>query len=151
VLGRCVVTDLHSLNGVWVNRACLRPGKDVEVGPNDIIYFGEQRAAFRLVALLPDNFPPAVSVALVSATATAELMGQPTSTCYTCLSWCVSEREGGGFTARKCKDFERKGSVYACLCIAQFRTCSVKEHVLHLPVHALFLCACKYLLVCGTP
>lgn len=58
---RCLLTDVGSTNGTFVNRAQLRPHKDTQIKANDVITLGgSSGAAFRLVALEPQSFPTAV-------------------------------------------------------------------------------------------
>lgn len=63
VMYRCILTDLGSTNGTWVNRAQLRPHRDTQIRARDTVAFGDSRIAFRLVALEPDNIPTALETA----------------------------------------------------------------------------------------
>lgn len=60
---RCILTDLGSSNGTWVNRAQLRPHRDTQIRARDTVAFGDSSVAFRLVALEPDNIPTALETA----------------------------------------------------------------------------------------
>ena len=61
---KCFLTDLHSTNGTWLNRAKLRAFVDVEVQPGDMIALGEPGLAFRLAAVDAERQQTAVAAAL---------------------------------------------------------------------------------------
>lgn len=58
---RCLLTDLGSTNGTFVNRAQLRPHRDTQIKANDVISLGGGSGiAFCLIAVEPRSFPGAV-------------------------------------------------------------------------------------------
>ncbi|BDA46038.1 probable GTP diphosphokinase CRSH, chloroplastic at N-terminal half [Coccomyxa sp. Obi] len=61
---RCILTDLGSTNGTWVNRARLRAHSDTQIRSRDTVAFGDSAVAFRVVALAPDNIPSALETAV---------------------------------------------------------------------------------------
>lgn len=61
---RCILTDLGSTNGTWVNRAQLRPHRDTQIRSRDTVAFGDSAVAFRVVALGPENIPSALETAV---------------------------------------------------------------------------------------
>ena len=51
-LSKCVLMDLGSTNGVWVNRAKVTPFKEVSLFPGDVVCFAEPKIAFKIDAHL---------------------------------------------------------------------------------------------------
>lgn len=49
---KCIVTDLGSTNGTWVNRSRLQAFRDAELAPGDVVSFGELGIAFRVTEVL---------------------------------------------------------------------------------------------------
>lgn len=49
-LSKCVIMDLGSTNGVWVNRAKITPFKEVHLFPGDIICLAEPHISFQIFA-----------------------------------------------------------------------------------------------------
>lgn len=48
---RCILMDLHSTNGTFVNRKKLQAFKEVDLSPGDIVYFAEAGIAYQVQAL----------------------------------------------------------------------------------------------------
>lgn len=64
---KCVVMDLGSTNGTWVNRAKITPFVEVPLYPGDVVCFAEPGIAFEVRTAEPAAAPkhgPAVSAAL---------------------------------------------------------------------------------------
>lgn len=63
-LSKCIVMDLGSTNGVWVNRSKIVPYKEVLLFPGDVICFAEPSISFKVDTSnepgLPDKLGPAV-------------------------------------------------------------------------------------------
>ena len=51
-MSKCVVMDLGSTNGVWVNRSKITPFKEVSLFPGDVVCFAEPKIAFKIDAKL---------------------------------------------------------------------------------------------------
>ena len=71
-MSKCIVMDLGSTNGVWVNRSKIVPYKEVHLFPGDVICFAEQSIAFKVdasVESVQGNLGPAVSEGLLVAEA----------------------------------------------------------------------------------
>lgn len=62
--GRCLITDLASTNGTYVNGRKLRPFTDVECRAGDVVAFGEEEVAFQLVPAVQGPRLTALDVAV---------------------------------------------------------------------------------------
>ena len=51
-LSKCLVMDLGSTNGIWVNRSKITPYKEVSLFPGDVLCFAEPKIAFKIDAKL---------------------------------------------------------------------------------------------------
>jgi len=49
-LSKCLIMDLGSTNGIWVNRSKITPFKEVNLFPGDVICFAEPNISFQVVA-----------------------------------------------------------------------------------------------------
>ncbi len=63
-MSKCIVMDLGSTNGVWVNRSKIVPYKEVHLFPGDVICFAEPSIAFKIDAanetMVPNKVGPSV-------------------------------------------------------------------------------------------
>jgi len=50
-LSKCVIMDLGSMNGIWVNRAKITPFKEVPLYPGDVVCMAEPRIAFEVAVV----------------------------------------------------------------------------------------------------
>ena len=51
-LSKCLVMDLGSTNGIWVNRSKITPYKEVSLFPGDVVCFAEPKISFKIDANL---------------------------------------------------------------------------------------------------
>ena len=49
-LSKCLIMDLGSTNGIWVNRSKITPFKEVNLFPGDVICFAEPNICFQVLA-----------------------------------------------------------------------------------------------------
>jgi len=61
-LSKCVIMDMGSTNGVWVNRSKIMPFKEVSLFPGDVVCFAEPRIAFKIDAKLDEQSASAISI-----------------------------------------------------------------------------------------
>lgn len=63
-LSKCVIMDLGSTNGTWVNRARITPFKEVPLYPGDVVWMAEPNIAFEVQVWTPNEPTPSAAAAV---------------------------------------------------------------------------------------